>query len=60
METKVHSTITVSRLFKLGDRVAIWASGGKGDAPTFLLYENRIHAQISMKAYLATSMTPWR
>ena len=29
-ETEVHNTITQSRLFKPGDRVAIGASGGKG------------------------------
>jgi cytoplasmic tRNA 2-thiolation protein 1 len=29
-ETEVHNTITESRLFKSGDRVAIGASGGKG------------------------------
>jgi len=29
-ETEVHNTITDSKLFKPGDRVAIGASGGKG------------------------------
>jgi len=29
-ETEVHNTITNSKLFKPGDRVAIGASGGKG------------------------------
>lgn len=29
-ETEVHNTITTSKLFKPGDRVAIGASGGKG------------------------------
>ncbi len=29
-ETEVHNTITQSRLFSTGDRVAIGASGGKG------------------------------
>jgi hypothetical protein len=29
-ETEVHNTITDAKLFKLGDRVAIGASGGKG------------------------------
>lgn len=31
-ETEVHNTIMEARLFKLGDRVAIGASGGKGTA----------------------------
>lgn len=30
-ETEVHNTITEARLFKHGDRVAIGASGGKGN-----------------------------
>jgi cytoplasmic tRNA 2-thiolation protein 1 len=29
-ETEVHNTITEANLFNLGDRVAIGASGGKG------------------------------
>ena len=31
-ETEVHNTITEAQLFKPGDRVAIGASGGKGNA----------------------------
>ena len=30
-ETEVHNTITEARLFRPGDRVAIGASGGKGE-----------------------------
>ena len=30
-ETEVHNTITDAKLFKPGDRVAIGASGGKGE-----------------------------
>lgn len=30
-ETEVHNTITEAQLFKRGDRVAIGASGGKGE-----------------------------
>lgn len=32
-ETEVHNTITSANLFKLGDKVAIGASGGKGMIP---------------------------
>lgn len=31
LETEVHNTITEAKLFKPGDRVAIGASGGKGE-----------------------------
>jgi cytoplasmic tRNA 2-thiolation protein 1 len=31
-ETEVHNTITSAKLFKPGERVAIGASGGKGEA----------------------------
>ena len=53
IETEIHNII-VSRLFKLEDRVAIGASGGKGDAPAFLLYQNRIYAQIQQCSLMKT------
>ena len=40
-ETEVHNTITEAGLFKPGDRVAIGASGGKGENgnPSCLRYQ---------------------
>lgn len=34
-ETEIHNTITEARLFKPGDRVAIGASGGKGERSNY-------------------------
>jgi cytoplasmic tRNA 2-thiolation protein 1 len=42
-ETEVHNTITEAHLFKPGDRVAIGASGGKGEhvhCPRHLMIKN--------------------
>jgi cytoplasmic tRNA 2-thiolation protein 1 len=35
-ETEVHETITQNKVFKRGDKVAIGASGGKGDLKGYL------------------------
>lgn len=36
-ETEVHNTITNAKLFKPGERVAIGASGGKGESNVFAI-----------------------